>query len=259
MIALLLVACGVSSPEASSDITSYTSASTAQDLASGLALCQEISETPLRSECVAFQVREHAREHTGASEKACRELPDGLWRDECFFLLADGAINAKEPQKTAPYCRDAGRYFQPCFMHLFKAHAGQLRSQLPQGEAHELFEKAVALGGTDAPKDFAHRAWSVFFRSSGGEDRLYDTSPCADLEGLERACVSGVREALARRLNRSAAPPELCTIEVSELGQWSELLQGNMGIRVAQDPALLAVLTPYQRRHCPPAPGTSRP
>ena len=252
MIGILLLACGLSTSSENTDIASYTASSLAPDLSSGLAHCDAIDATALRSECVAFQVRKHAREDTSASETACEQLPQGLWRDECFFLLADGAIDATTPSKTAPYCKRAGRYFQPCFMHLFKAHAGQLRSTLSQEKAQEAYALAVNLGGSEAPKDFAHRAWSVFFRSSGGEDRRYDTTGCADLDELSGACISGVREALARRLNRTAAPPNLCAIDPTRVSAWMEVLDSSMGITIAEDPTLLAVLEPFHRRHCPP-------
>lgn len=252
MIGLFLFACGVSSPDGPTDIESYTAASVATDLSTGLARCSEIQSVELQGECVAFQVREHARNEPTASEQACAAIPEGIWRDECFFLLADGAIDATAPEKTAPYCRRAGRYLQPCFMHLLKAHAGQLRSRLPEGKAHEAYEEAVALGGSQAPKDFAHRAWSVFFRSSGGEDRLYDTAACAELKEKSSACISGVREALARRLNRASASPNLCGHSSTDLQAWKEVLASSMNIQIAEDPTLLAVLEPYHRRHCRP-------
>ncbi|MEC7241867.1 MAG: hypothetical protein VXW32_11595 [Myxococcota bacterium] len=252
MIGLLLLACSFSVPERPTDIESYTLASVAEDLSSGLTHCSAIRKPALQAECIAFQVREHARNHTEASQAACAAIPAGIWRDECFFLLADGAIEASQPEKTATFCKEAGRYFQPCFMHLFKAHAGFLRSELPHGAAHQAYERAVALGGPEAPKDFAHRAWSVFFRSSGGEDRLYDTTACTDLGDRSRACVSGVREALIRRLNRTTASPDLCTLDPINIDSWVEHLREKSGIAIAKDTGLLAVLEPYYRRHCPP-------
>ncbi len=251
MIGLLLWACQTSSTPTDLDQPAFTAAAVAATLPAGLESCDQIQAPALRSECVAFLVRDHGRAQPELAYTSCEELPSGVWRDECFFLLADTLIDARNPAQTAPICQQAGRYFQPCFMHLLKAHAGVLRAELPHGEAHSAYAAAISLAGTQAPKDFQHRAWSVFFRSAGGPDRVYDTRSCSDLSNRASDCISGVREALVRRLNRASIPPGLCQAKEGTVTALAPFLRSELGIAIAEDPALNAVLRPFFDRHCP--------
>ena len=236
--------------DSNSDHQAYTSAANADTFEQGLFACSQISETSLSSECVAFQVRSHGRNHPQRAEDSCTALPEGIWRDECFFLLADAVSDPSAPAEASAICKQAGRYFQPCFMHLLKAHAGHLRAALPHGEAHAAYASAIGLAGSQAPHDFNHRAWSVFFRSAGGPDRVYDTRGCTELQSHVSDCISGVREALARRLNRSETPSELCAQADHTASNMKEFFAQSMGISIAPDPALNAVIRPFFKRHC---------
>lgn len=89
----------------------------------------------LPEECVVFEARELARaDDLEAAEALCGTL-DGLWRDECWFLVSD-TVDAVGDQAFA-YCRAARSLERQCLGHALTRQATQLMSE-PGGEAEAL-------------------------------------------------------------------------------------------------------------------------
>lgn len=262
MILLVLFACGTQPAGVSQltvenpDLSAYLQASEETDLAQGLAHCHKIQAPDRLGECVAFQVQQGARNQPDLAEQACGDLPDGLWKDECHFLLAEAITVAEEPVPAAAACRKAGRYFQPCFMHLLNAHAGYLRSSIPVEKVFGAYEIALDLAGPEAPADFRHRAWSLFFRSEAVSGPTLDPASCEALAEYGPACRSGLREALSRALSKSmreastAQRQTACGIRPPDAAHLAPVLGKLFQINIQPHPVLDAPLAEWARKHC---------
>ena len=192
----------------------YAEAVRAATLQQGVESCEEIEADTTRHECLAFLAQAHGRTDPSATERVCSELPPSIWRDECYFLLSEAISAPETPAPGAEICRKAGRYRQPCFMHLFSGHVGFLRATHSLDEAMTRYARAIELGQSDAPKDFEHQAWSLFFRKP--DHVVIDIQSCSELGESKTKCIRGAREALRRRLNQSA----------QKNGEWRAICQG---------------------------------
>ena len=114
------------------------------------AACAPIEDVDLRGECVAMAAGALAATDPVGAEAACRAMAPGMWRDECFFLLADtvGAHDA-EAQRL---CAEAGRYQRQCEGHaLSRAVAGLLAElEVAGGRATLDAVEAVVIGQVGA-------------------------------------------------------------------------------------------------------------
>jgi hypothetical protein len=253
---LALFACSSAPQSNSHDIAAYVQAAEQKDLTEGLAACDRIEDPALKGECTAFQVQEHGRKRPNRSQSACEGLSDGLWRDECHFLLAEAVALPEKPEAAAAVCRASGRYFQPCFMHLLSAHAGHLRSTRPAEEVNGAYAQAVALAGEGAPADFAHRAWSLLFREEAERSGTLDPSACEALAEYGPACRSGVREALSRALQKAMREDDgtirqrICASEGPSAEALAPILSKEFNIRIQPHPVLNAPLEQWWKRHC---------
>jgi hypothetical protein len=256
VILLALFACVSGSTGASPDLEAYLQASEEIDWVQGLKHCHKIQEPDRLGECVAFQVQQGAREQPDAAKKACSELVPGLWKDECYFLLAEAITVAEAPTAAASACKSAGRYFQPCFMHLLKAHAGHLRSSRPATEVFSAYKAALDLAGPNAPADFRHRAWSLFFRSAAAQGPALDPESCEGFAEQGAACRSGLREALSRALSkamREASPEQrqsACAFNPPDAAHMAPALGELFEINIRPHPLFDAPLAQWARQHC---------
>ncbi len=88
--------------------------------------CLELDQ-PARGECVVSTAEDLAR--AGRLEEAHRActLADGVWMDECHFLLAD-ALDARFEDADA-LCALAGRHQPQCMAHAIHREAQDLEDQ----------------------------------------------------------------------------------------------------------------------------------
>lgn len=256
MILLALLACSSPTDGSHNDIAAYLDASHQSDFTKGLESCFRIQSIEQRGECVAFQVQGGARNHPQKAQKACRQLEPSLWKDECHFLLAEGMTVAEAPEAAAEACREAGRYFQPCFMHLLNAHAGHLRSTRSPNQVIEAYASALELAGPTAPADFRHRAWSLLFRSEAQDAPALDPSHCEQLPTHGPACRSGLREALSRALTKAmreaspAAQKKACAVTPPDAKQLAPVLDQLFDIHIKEHAVLDAPLRQWHHQHC---------
>jgi hypothetical protein len=256
VILLALLACSAPFEESHNDLDAYLDASHQSDFTKGLESCFRIQSTEQKGECVAFQVQNGARKHPQKATEACHKLEPGLWKDECQFLLAEGITVPEAPEAAAAACRDAGRYFQPCFMHLLNAHAGHLRSTHSPNKVIDAYASALALVGPKAPSDFRHRAWSLLFRSEAQDAPALDPGNCEQLPTHGPACRSGIREALSRSLTKAMreASPEAqqgaCAVTPPKSEQLAPVLEQLFEIRIKAHPVLDAPLQQWHQQHC---------
>jgi hypothetical protein len=83
-----------------SDARRYVEASQSGDYAPARKLCQAINDPDLRSECIADLARLFGREHLDQVVNDCAGLPEGPWRDECHFYLAESWADVASSMST---------------------------------------------------------------------------------------------------------------------------------------------------------------
>ncbi len=257
MIWLLLIACK-SAPElpASLDAKQYADAANESNFQSAIDLCKSISSQDLAAECQAFLVQQHGRKNPERAEQVCAAQEPGLWKDECYFLLAEALTVPEKPADAAAFCRKSGRYFQPCFMHLFSAHAGHLVSALPETEVANAYQQAIALGGENPPKDFSHLAWSLLFRRKTLTEMRFDPDQCSTLQDQAIACRSGIREALLRTLQKKTRAlseekkQEICDHTTTTAAALQSLIAKTFEVSISSHPSLDAPLTRWHTQAC---------
>jgi len=257
VIWLLLFACKSAplGPD-SLDAKQYATATVAEEFEVGLRACEQISTEGLRSECQAFLVQQHGRNHPERAAEICAIQPPGIWKDECHFLLAEALTVPERPAVAAAFCQQAGRYFRPCFMHLFSAHAGHLVSSLPADEVVEAYQTAITLGGENPPKDFAHLAWSLLFRRKTLTEMRFDPELCTHLKEQAIACRSGVREALLRTLQKNSRAmsaekkQEICEHTTTTASALKPVIAKAFDVEISAHPSLDAPLTRWHTQAC---------
>jgi len=125
----LVGACGESAPSAVEDMARYSELVGITDPAP----CAEIGSAALREECVSMAAAERAKggDLAGAQE-VCAAMPEGFWRDECYFLVADAA-KARGPV-VAELCMGAGHLRNQCFAHAMDRELAESRGELIEGQ-----------------------------------------------------------------------------------------------------------------------------
>ncbi len=94
-----------------------------------LAICMQIQDEFMRGDCALDPASKLER---------CDELPVGVWRDECWFIVGesyrDGGLQA-DRVKAAETCSKAGRFANDCAYHLWQFRLGHLAGKEPRRDA----------------------------------------------------------------------------------------------------------------------------
>ncbi len=167
----------------------------AADPTTGASACRHLG-ADLRQDCLSAAAEALAADAEAAAG-LCAELPDGLWRDECFFQVAE---ISDQPQR----CASAGRFSLDCRMHLWTR--GLFRLLPDRTEALASQEQAIeeaALSAGFQPDD--PRPWVAAFRVQGARMRPLDRSQCAALSTAARqgACAATLLDLYGDLLNHA--------------------------------------------------------
>jgi hypothetical protein len=134
----VLAACGAA-PERS-DRQNYVDALRQQDPAA----CAAVRSPARAAECVALSA--HALASAGDTERAwraCGDLPQSPWRDECHFLVTDAASVIGEEARR--WCQSAGAFRNQCLGHALNREADQVFDRFARGEEAAALAALTAL------------------------------------------------------------------------------------------------------------------
>lgn len=134
MLWLLGLACQTGSPSVDSrllDRSLYQQALREPDPERAIALCEQISDRPLRGECVVFEAGEYLQAG-GDGYSACRRLEDDSWQAVCIFEMVDaGKLRGEEALRV---CKDTGPFIERCLAHALQREENALARQFPAGQ-----------------------------------------------------------------------------------------------------------------------------
>jgi hypothetical protein len=227
---MLLVLPGCQADPAEQDREHYQAVlSDPRPAAEALAQCHLIIDPTLAGDCALVVV--------AADESPwglCEEVPEGMWREECWFISAEALNRRGDALGAAQLCGRSGRFTQDCAQHLWQTPvhglihgpgARAFAAQLPRAEALYAAWAPLLAGQTD----FAERFWAKFFGNGfEGQGLPIDLGWCEPVPEAHRAaCVAAGVAHYAREIGpgveQAGGLEEMCALEspdVAALSGW---------------------------------------
>lgn len=151
--------------------------------------CQDLADPALAGDCTVQRARDLAKAGEGpAGEALCAAMAPSMWRDECFFVVADGA-NLVGPEMVSA-CARTGRFLRECQAHGLERMARPVLDRAVVGQ-----EEATLFALVEV------------FRPVVGEAMAWD----AARDGLIRHVGRRSPDAPFSRVSCGAAPDDICT------------------------------------------------
>ena len=144
-------------------------------------LCGVLQSLKIRSECLSIGAEALAESSVSKAQDICESIDSGIWRDECFFAVAERGDDAS-------LCTSAGRFEEDCRMHTWTQRLSRELSRATEpGEA----EPAIAALATQHGfKDNDERPWIAVYRQLLGAMKPMDRSSCDRIDdpGRQKHC-----------------------------------------------------------------------
>ncbi len=125
-------------------------------------------------------------------------MPEGLWRDECWFEMAELTAR-KDVERAIAMCDRAVAFRQDCRQHLWQSKLKRTVDKLGPDHLAEGIAKAERMhdrwaGLLGAGDDFGFRFWRRYYQAALGSMRPLDLAVCGELPDLhsERCLEAGV-------------------------------------------------------------------
>jgi len=210
-----------------------------------LARCAEIGDADLRGDCALAVAQQEGRRPQGAISRVCPEVPEGVWRQECWFLAAEAARRRGEEEAAVELCARSGPFAEDCAQHLWQGEVYRLihdRGPVAFGpqlsaarRAHDAW--AARLGAGEA---FSSRFWAKYYQNGfEGVGARVDLEACAPLPDADAArCVAAGVELYARELRPRA---EREGVDLCRTPPWTSAELAGV-VPCTPDPRLDAVL-----------------
>lgn len=210
-------------PQPARDVDRYTDALALADSdpEAAMSVCRQILDEQLGPEC-AQVVALRAPKSFGGAGRWCPEVPEGIWRDECWFMSAEASRKAGQTRYAAELCLKSGRFVDDCAQHLWQGEVHELIAGLgPQGFADRLPE-AEALYQEWAPllhanTDLSTRFWDKFFGNGFEAQGGVDLAWCEGLAARGEACVAAglayLERDLGPKLSQARSTEAFCALE----------------------------------------------
>lgn len=200
---LTILACGQSPADA---IQSYRDALAAieQDASDAAITCATLKDPQLNVDCLIAGAEALAAssptQAEGLCEKISASMNEGISRDECLFQVAE---RSKDPMR----CVHAGRFVDPCRMHLWGSHVPAL-SGGTWTERERSAQKQMAQYGLEETDE---RPWIALYRWMLSQEHPLTRVECK--HAIQQApCLKAGESLLQDRLNRTVGLHQLpCT------------------------------------------------
>jgi hypothetical protein len=171
----------------------------------GLSRCAPIGDPNLRADCSLLAASRAVQREPGGPERWCPQVPEGPYRDECWFEAAEW-ISRRNRKAGVERCLQSGSFLEDCAQHLWQEEArnlvfGAQARDFPEvmGEAQRIHDSWAPL--LNAHMDFSDRYWARFFAFGFEQARGVDLNRCEALSGAHRErCRSAAGEVYGREL-----------------------------------------------------------
>ena len=167
--------------------------------------CAEIGDVVLAGDCALVVVAQVAE-----PGPLCGSVPEGMWREECWFIAAEASNRSGDALSAAGLCQKSGRFALDCAQHLWQTPVhGLIHGPGAEGFAVVL-PSAEVLYAAWAPllveqTDFEERFWSKFFGNGfEGQSGPIDLGWCSSLSTERQgACLDAGIAHYAREIGPS--------------------------------------------------------
>ena len=164
---------------------------------------------PLDVACVSAAAEELVADDVDAAAAACRALPEGRWRKECFFSVGEEAglrAGAEDYADVLELCAAAGDFSDNCASHVTVRKAIALATPVCAGDPAAwaaLGPWSTAIGAAWAPHGESRRAAAVGTFWAAAFDRAYAHAPAVGGDAIDHVpaeALPQLRGSLAWRL-----------------------------------------------------------
>ena len=213
LVGFVLGACIETAPrQANRERYLYATITKGLEVQERFAACREISKDVLVGECMLAVAQTAAQVHQKALSTYCPELPDGVWKDECFFIAAE-SVKRHDRKEAAEMCSASGQFVDDCGQHLWQSAVGGLAPRSPDGweaalpKAERLYKKWAPILAKST--DFSSRFWQRFFQRTFEPQRVLDVTDCDALDApYDERCAAAAAELYWRRVHMLVSFPD---------------------------------------------------
>lgn len=204
-----------------------------------MARCGELSDPDLAGDCALALAPRVASGQRVGMETLCERVPEGTWRDECWFQAAEAQRKHGHEQEAAELCRRAGPFINDCAQHLWQTRVHALISSR-NGAPPDFFGKlatAQKIYDEWSPyladsSDLEQRFWTKYFQNGFETVGRVDLAWCSPLpEPRATQCVNAAKDLLTREmapnLDRNSAWSAFCALKdptSSDVSFWFRLV-----------------------------------
>ncbi|MGB0637834.1 MAG: hypothetical protein ACPGTU_00780 [Myxococcota bacterium] len=202
---LTILACSQSPAEA---IQAYRDAlaSIEQDASNAAATCATLIDPQLNVDCLIAGAEALAGSSPDKADLLCEQisptLNDGISRDECLFQVAE---RSKDPMR----CAKAGRFIDPCRMHIWGSQVPTLSGTTWAKREQSAQQDIVKYGLSETDE----RPWIALYRWMLSQEHPLTRVEC-EHAAQRTACMKAGESLLQDRLNRTVGLQQLpCTLD----------------------------------------------
>ncbi len=171
--------------------------------------CTAMDDASLAGDCALTVALGVAKAQGIAPQTHCSKVPEGMWKDECFFIAAERARSSGKVDLAVKLCEQAGRFTPDCAFHLWQRAMRTLAKRIvlstmvdqqdQMRTVHKRWAKRVG-----HISDFDDMFWRKLFRAVWDGVARVDPGICSNLEpDLAERCVLGARIHLDHALRAS--------------------------------------------------------
>jgi hypothetical protein len=272
-----MAACARDPASAREEREAYVALLKSRDLSTAQRMerCLSFDDPLLRTDCALVAAEGAPKTGGGRVEDWCADVPQGRWREECWFMASERARRDGDLLRALDLCRSSGAFVTDCRQHLWQlALHGAVPAEGPPGfvsavpGAREVLARFLPLVGDDP--DFEERFWFRWFQEGFERSKELDVRACAPFPSdtaarCRTACADLYRTRLDRVLftcapcreafcSRGAADPTVPGILGFEMG----LAEGEPVSVAVQSPILDEAVRDTMSRHCGEGGSTGR-
>jgi hypothetical protein len=181
---------------------------------SDLVRCQALQEQTLAGDCAFSVVMVLAKQEGTSIQSRCAEVPEGVWREECFFVGAERARSGGDLPLAVQLCEKSGQFASDCAFHLWQRAMRTLAKRImletlaeQQPRMRSLHARWSELVGHFSEFDSIY--WRKLFRAIWDGVYLVNPEICDQLDpDMQGHCLFGARIHLDHAIRASLREPE---------------------------------------------------